>query len=241
MVEFEKQSASWRSNAFEPVSVWSAMLRLRTLTWALLTFALAAGILALAQLPSLLSMIDGNQPEQVLALAPGMVWGVSWVMLNITAALQILVQAVLLVILIKLNRTRPEQAQASPTPGASTPDWRAKRIWQPVLGFMVYASLPFALQMLAHGLIGLAGGSMDLNGLTWLVSDNARPRDALAGLMWQILWQFDPFFLTHVLVVCLALDQIFRIDRSNLVFASFIYAMSCALMRAIVIAAMQAV
>lgn len=59
--------------------------------------------------------------------------------------------------------------------------------------------------------------------------------------MWQILWQFDPFFLTHVLVVCLALAQLFRIDRSNLVFASFIYAMSCALLRAIVIAAIQAV
>lgn len=166
MVEFEKQSASWRSNTFEPVSVWSAMLRPHTLTWALLTFALAAGILALAQLPSLLSMIDGGQPERVLALAPGLVWGVSWVVLSTTAALQILAQTVLIVIVIKLNRTRPKRAEASPTPGASTPDWRAERIWQLALGFMVCASLPFALQMVAHGLIGLAGGSTDLNGLT---------------------------------------------------------------------------
>lgn len=228
-----------RSNLLE--AVWSAMLHPRGSIWASLTFAWAAGILALAQLPTLLSMVDINRSERVLATMPGLVWAVSWIVLSATAALQILTQAVLLVILIKLNRTPSEPAAISRLSGVSTLAWPAWSMWRLALSFMMCASLPFALQMMAHGLIELVGGSVDLNGLTWLVSDNVRPRDALAGLMWQVLWQCDLFFFAHVLLTSVALTQLFRIDRSNVAFASFMYGLGCALSRAITIAMMQAV
>jgi len=96
------------------------------------------------------------------------------------------------------------------------------------MGLIPWLWLPLALRMVAHGLYLLFADPFVDNGLSFLV-----PRGPglapLSSVSWQFLWQWDLFFLWHLVLVGIVLYRFSRAEINRVIDGTLLYGLMTAL------------
>ncbi len=188
----------------------SVLLQRRHWKIPLVTAVVGAGIISAGLVPHLTKALQATTRSASPGMlgAPGVVWTINMVAMLVMLLAHWTFQGLVLMAVSRLG-PRPLSRRA-------------------ILVLVPWLWLPLALRMTAHGFYLLLGGTLVDNGLSFLVP-RGQGLTPLSSLSWQFLWQWDLFFLWHLILVGVVLYRFARFNVSRAVDGAILYGLVTAL------------
>lgn len=162
------------------------------------------GILSTGLTPHVIGALQVTSREAipVLLTVPAVVWTMSMVTMLVILMVNWLFQSFTLVVISRLG-ARPLSMRVS-------------------MAIIPWLWIPLALRMAVQGFYLLLGGILVDNGLSFLIS-RGQGLTPLSSLIWQFLWQWDPFFVWHLVLVGAILYRFARFPVSRTIDGAILY------------------